>query len=1159
MGVKPGWDAGSGRRHTIRIDRVTIKNKIFISGALFFLVFVVLAVMSVRIHHEVNSNLRARDKVNQDLAGIQASIKWKNNMIGLIADIVAQEHVPPKSLERFKLPFGHALPGYEILAKSGRQLVEVIAVKEQASTRIEQDFRETRETINRIYRQLDKKIATRLAIVQLDQILGDNVLEQNTLAPYVLKSLNQLTLVALNVLISKEFSDNARHMVMKNQQVISSQLRLMDPDGSIADLFAELFGRVNALDRLIIESRQRLSHFDSQILQAKNNFDQAVNETALDTVVTKVESKLLSANQKLQEVSQLSLTMTVLFLFLVPFLVIVTGISGLNSVILHPISHLINAMKGIKEGRFDVTVPVRAKDEIGELAWAFNAMAAEIKTKVLEMSQLNHKLRENESKYKTLVNNLPQRIFLKDRNFAFISCNRHFAGDVNMTEEEIVGKNDFDLYPEELAAKYRADDQRILQARGPEEIKESYLKNGKKIIVQTVKTPVWDDKGEVFGVLGIFWDITRQMEMEASMRQARFIIDKAPIGIWRIGNNGDIVDVNEQGCKSLGYTRDELCRMAVSDFDLNAKTNLLEESLDYLRETGTSVIESLHQRKDGRICPIQVTSRMMTFEDQEFSVAFVQDISERKEMELALKENEQRLDLALSGANEGIWDWHIEQKQVFFDNRFYTLAGYEPGEFPETLEEWRSRIHADDLKDVYSIIDQYLAGGQDSYKAEFRFLRKNNSYMWVQAKGKIVSRDDQGKALRFIGTQTDITRQKQDEEELGRLRNFLTNIINSMPSMLVAVDKDGNITQWNNRAEKITGVMFKDAFGRPLRQVYPRLAGEMARINISIRERRVISVPKVACKTGQENRFETVTIYPLVTNGVDGAVIRIDDVTEQVRLEEMMVQSEKMLSVGGLAAGMAHEINNPLAGMIQTANVMKSRLENLEMRANLDAAREVGLRLDQIRSFMHKRGVLRMLTAITESGWRAAEIVDNMLSFARKSNAAFSSHDPAQLLDRILELAATDYDLKRQYDFKNIKIIKEYEHNLPMIACEGVKIQQVLLNILRNGAQAMQLQDMGKRYQPCFSLRLAREENMLRIEIEDNGPGMDSKTQSRIFEPFFTTKPVGIGTGLGLSVSYFIVTQNHGGTMDVSSSPGKGSNFIIRLPLEHKGTQGVQN
>ncbi len=281
------------------------------------------------------------------------------------------------------------------------------------------------------------------------------------------------------------------------------------------------------------------------------------------------------------------------------------------------------------------------------------------------------------------------------------------------------------------------------------------------------------------------------------------------------------------------------------------------------------------------------------------------------------------------------------------------------------------------------------------------------------------------------------------------------------------------------------------------------------------------------------------------------AIVR--DITNRKKTAEMMIQSEKMLSVGGLAAGMAHEINNPMAGILQTSSVMSNRLNNIEMPANKKVAEEIGIKMDDIKAFMEKREILRMVTTIVESGQRVAQIVGNMLSFARKSESSVSSHNLAELFDKILELAATDYDLKKQYDFKAIEIIKEYEDNLPMVPCGGAKIQQVLLNILRNGAHAMQeVMEKNNEYRPKFTLRLFREikANMLCIEIEDNGPGMDEKTRKRVFEPFFTTKPVGEGTGLGLSVSYFIITENHDGEMSVESTPGLGAKFIIRLPLE---------
>ncbi|MDK1119296.1 MAG: PAS domain-containing protein, partial [Anaerolineae bacterium] len=389
-------------------------------------------------------------------------------------------------------------------------------------------------------------------------------------------------------------------------------------------------------------------------------------------------------------------------------------------------------------------------------------------------------------------------------------------------------------------------------------------------------------------------------------------------------------------------------------------------------------------------------------------------------------------------------------------------------------------------------------------------------------------------------------------EELNQAQSYITNIINSMPSVLVGVDADGNITQWNDEAHRKTGLSAKQAFGLPLGDAFPRLEYEMDRVHKAMKTLEVQSNNHREYEVDGHTHYEDITVYPLIAEGMSGAVIRVDDVTEQVRLEEMMIQSEKMLSVGGLAVGMAHEINNPLAGMVQTASVVKNRLSQ-NIPANRTAALKAGTTIEAIREYMESRGIPRMLEAINESGGRAGSIVDNMLSFARRGNTVISSIDMPELLEMALELAATDYDLKKQYDFKNIEIVKEYEADLPLVLCEGNKIQQVLLNILQNGAQAMQENfklEPGKT--PRFILRLAKEtkNEQLKIEIEDNGIGMDEYTRKRVFEPFFTTKPVGEGTGLGLSVSYFIVTENHGGQMDVESEPGKGTTFIVRLPFE---------
>jgi PAS domain S-box-containing protein len=384
------------------------------------------------------------------------------------------------------------------------------------------------------------------------------------------------------------------------------------------------------------------------------------------------------------------------------------------------------------------------------------------------------------------------------------------------------------------------------------------------------------------------------------------------------------------------------------------------------------------------------------------------------------------------------------------------------------------------------------------------------------------------------------------ESDLKKLREMLRSIVDSMPSVLVGVDPEGRVTQWNREARKQTGIDASEAIGRHVEAVYPSLAGAMEKVKRAMQDNRAYKESKVARHVDGELRYADITVYPLMTGNTGGAVIRVDDITERVRIEEMMIQSEKMLSVGGLAAGMAHEINNPLAGIMQNVQVMQNRLYG-NLPKNHEVAEQSGTSMASLQAYLQGRNIPEMLAMIMESGQRAAQIVENMLSFSRKSESAATLNDLGQLLDNTLALARNDYDLKKRYDFRQIQIVREYDSQVPLVACEATEIQQVFLNILKNGAQAMA--ENAEPASPRFILRVQADGNHVRVEIEDNGPGIPPEVCKRIFEPFYTTKSVGVGTGLGLSVSYFIITENHGGRLTVISAPGAGSRFVILLPV----------
>jgi signal transduction histidine kinase len=290
-------------------------------------------------------------------------------------------------------------------------------------------------------------------------------------------------------------------------------------------------------------------------------------------------------------------------------------------------------------------------------------------------------------------------------------------------------------------------------------------------------------------------------------------------------------------------------------------------------------------------------------------------------------------------------------------------------------------------------------------------------------------------------------------------------------------------------------------------------------------------------------------VYPLTTSGAVGAVIRVDDITDRVRIEQMMVQTEKMMSVGGLAAGMAHEINNPLSGVLQSSQNIQRRL-TVDLEANRQAAEALGVDLQLVYRYLEVRGILGFVEAIRQAASRASRIVADMLAFSRSSNREFQPARIEEIIETVVRLAANDYDLKKKYDFRRVEIVRELDPELETVVCEPMEIEQVLLNLVKNAAQAMAMEHTPLPHR--IILRTRREGDFARIEVQDNGPGMDEATRRRVFEPFFTTKAVGSGTGLGLSVSYFIVTEQHKGTIDVNSTPGQGTCFIVRLPIKGK-------
>ncbi|SHJ43554.1 HAMP domain-containing protein [Malonomonas rubra DSM 5091] len=394
------------------------------------------------------------------------------------------------------------------------------------------------------------------------------------------------------------------------------------------------------------------------------------------------------------------------------------------------------------------------------------------------------------------------------------------------------------------------------------------------------------------------------------------------------------------------------------------------------------------------------------------------------------------------------------------------------------------------------------------------------------------------------------------DRELQHLHMLLRNVIDSLDSALLAVDQNCTLQLWNLRAKQWFDAE-KLRFGCAAIAALDWLPIEMEQVKQAVAKGDHLLLKNIQAERDGEQQVFELSCNPSIDTLSPGAVLRLEEVTERLRLEKAIAQSEKILSVGSLAAGVAHEINNPLAGIMQNTQVLKNRLSS-SLPRNQKVAEECGFQFSALESYLEERGIQKVLGSILAGADQTAQIVKKLQMFGRGSSGlaelSLERADIAVLLEDTLSLMSSDYDLRHGYDFRKIAITRNFATPLPQIYCDPALIQQALFNILKNCAQMLGQEDPPK-VDACIAIDLQQDGSQLKLSIADNGPGMAEAVRQRIFEPFFSTRDVGLGAGLGMSVVYFIINDFHRGSIEVDSEPGKGCRFDIWLPLEQPATK----
>jgi two-component system cell cycle sensor histidine kinase/response regulator CckA len=397
-------------------------------------------------------------------------------------------------------------------------------------------------------------------------------------------------------------------------------------------------------------------------------------------------------------------------------------------------------------------------------------MVLSIGDDITERKRAEEALRTSEQKYRTLIENVPQKIFLKDKNSVYISCNENYAQDLKIKSDEISGRSDYEFYQKELAEKYRADDKRIIEAGKTEEIEEKYVQNGQEVWVNTIKTPVKDEKGNIVGILGIFWDITERKRAEEMLRMTKFSLEHAPESVLWINSKGQLEYANEEACHILGYSREELISMPIWDIDLNFIAERWSTHWQSLPNRGPTTRESSYRTKDGKIFPVEITGDYIKYGDKEYHVAFARNITERKRGEEALRSSEEKYRNILESIEDGYYEVDTAGNFTFFNDSMCRIYGYPREELMGM--NYRQYTDQENAKKLYQGFNKVYRTGESTKEFDWEIIRKDGTKRYVETSVSLI-KDPSGNRVGFRGVVRDITERKRAEQEMTALQEQL--------------------------------------------------------------------------------------------------------------------------------------------------------------------------------------------------------------------------------------------------------------------------------------------------------------------------------------------------------------------------------------------------
>jgi PAS domain S-box-containing protein len=733
---------------------------------------------------------------------------------------------------------------------------------------------------------------------------------------------------------------------------------------------------------------------------------------------------------------------------------------------------------------------------------------------ITERKQAEEALKLQKAYFQQLFDNSPDAIVMLDSGDRVVQANRGFETLFGYSSEEIKGWliNEL-IIPEDRIEEASALSRAALNGEAVRTETVRRRKDGSLLDVSAVGYPIrFGDK--LVGAYVIYSDITERKQAEEQLRQSEekysTLVEKGNDGVVVI-QDGLLVFANSRITDITGFSLEETLGKPFVDFLSPEYIEPVVES--YKKRMAGEELPNRYEigilAKDGRKIPIEINASRIEYEGRAADMAIVRDISERKHAEEALKESEAKYRTLIERLQDGVYQCDLNGTYVTLNGAGARILGFDSS--GQAIGNYRTVDLYYDSWDRAKIVDEIRRTGR--FAGEVQAKRRDGSVIWLLVNNN-ARLDGSGNIVGYEGTFADITVRKKMEEQIEQAAEEWRTTFDSITERVSILDKDLRIIRVNKAFADTFRIKPKELLGKTCYEVVHKTEEPPPGCphRETLRTKRPASLEFFEPNLGIYLEESASPIFNEIGEVV-GSVRVARDVTQRKRMQEQLMLTDRLSSIGELASGIAHELNNPLTSVIGFSQLLLERDIPDDMKEDM--------------------------SLVNSEAQRAAGIVKNLLTFARK-------HAPVKQLSQINDIIEDVLRL-RAYEQKvnNIEIERRFASNLPEIMVDYFQMQQVFLNIIINAEYFMaQAHNKGR-----LTITTKKLDSIVRISFADDGLGIAKENLSKIFSPFFTTKEVGKGTGLGLSICHGIVAE-HGGQINAMSQLGKGATFVIELPIK---------